>query len=188
MDTPDIWVEELGPSTRLFYRSKSRFIQKVIYVLTPFLLVGLVALLDVALQTGNAIETITICAIAAWLLWLVYRFHEREYVFAMTFEPGVLKVNGRRFDMQGIMNHGRSEMGGDVVIAGAPLPRNFIVGPHLFIAVEGRQIPITPPMKSEQVTRLHRHFDALLNTYQFGAPSDPADSPGRRKIDSRSKM
>ena len=122
-------------------------------------------------QTGNATETIAICAISIWFGWLVYRFHQREYVYEMTFEPGVLRANDRRFKLQDITSHGRSEMGGDVVVAGASLPQNFIVGPHLFISVDGRQLPITPPMKSDRAARLHRDFEALYDRYK-AMPAD----------------
>ncbi|NNU80530.1 hypothetical protein HMH01_08760 [Halovulum dunhuangense] len=171
MDPTDIWIEPQGRTTRLCYTCESRFSRLMVYVLAPFLALGLLALVAATIHSSGAVAGVAVLMLALAVLWLVQRFHARRDVHAITFEPAVLVVGDRSIDKRKITGHGRSGLGGDVVVPADGLPRNFTPGPHLFVETDGRQLPITPAMRSDQAIRLHRQFEALYDTWK-AAPAE----------------
>jgi hypothetical protein len=91
----------------------------------------------------------------------------RPRPFRISFTRDFLQVGPKRYAYSDIQSFGVASYGGDVVdTVSIGVPRNVTIGPHIYIEVGGRRLPITVGLKGAQVGEALRVFAQLLDKYR----------------------
>lgn len=164
---PDIVVEERDDGATLTIVAHNPVVSWIVTTVGALATLWPLGLAAYGLSISDPVAVILMAGLAASLIWLTWRIGWRPRPFAMTFSRDVLEVGPQRFAYSDIRSYGLSGYGGDVVdTVSIGVPRNITIGPHLFIEVGGRHVPVTVALKPAQAKAALAAFARLLEKYR----------------------
>ena len=164
---PDIVVEDRDDGATLTLQARNPVVSWIATTVGAFLTVWPLGLAAYGLRIADPATVLIPAGLAAVLIWLTWRVGWRQRRFAMTFSRDGLEVGPHRFAYRDIRSYGVSGYGGDVVdTVSIGVPRNITIGPHLYVEVGGRHVPVTVGLKPAQAQAALRAFADLLERHR----------------------
>lgn len=116
---------------------------------------------------SNYGTVLVMTGLTATVFWLIWRIGWRPRPFHISFAQGFLQVGPHRYAYSDIQSFGVARYGGDVVdTVSIGVPRNVTIGPHIYIEVGNRHLPITVGLKDAHAEEAFRVFAHLLGKYR----------------------
>lgn len=148
----------------LTIRARNSLVVWIVLLAGGFVSLGPLALLAYGLKMGKWGTALAAAALLGAVCWLTWRIGWRPRAFRIAFLPDALQVGQQRFAYADIQSYGVSAYGGDAYDpASMPIPRNYTLGPHLYIETGGRHVPITVGLKDQQAQDACRLFGELID-------------------------
>lgn len=139
------------------------------FIMAPAWLVtfGLAVLALVGVFKHGTLEISLLLAIAAGLVfWFASKIAFRPKSLHIVFDDTGIGVGATRYGYGDITSFGISAFGGAADSPfNMPVPRNVTQGPHLYIEVGGRHIPITVGLRDAQARDAFDAFETLYRRY-----------------------
>jgi hypothetical protein len=115
---------------------------------------------------SNYETVLVMTGMTATVFWLTWRIGWRSRPFNILFSRGFMQVGSQRYAYSEIQSFGVARYGGDVVDAvSMGVPRNVTIGPHIYIEVGNRFVPVTVGLNKPQAEEALRAFSHLLGKY-----------------------
>lgn len=163
----DIVLEERDDGATLTLFARNPLVSWIVLTSGAFVSLGPITLLAYGISVGNYGTVLVMSGLSAAVFWLTWRMAWRRRPFQISFSQGFLQVGSQSHAYSDIRSYGLGGYGGDVVDpVSIGVPRNVTVGPHIYIEVGERRLPITVALKPSQAKEALRLFSHLLEEYR----------------------
>lgn len=165
-ERPSVSVEQNCDHTTLKIFARNSF---TAWLIAPFGALAVFGALVLALQAtrlGDFVSMLGMLGTAGAALWVTWWFSFRTREFKIIFSPAHLVVGKKSFAYSDIKAFGVAESGGDSFDpVSMAVPRNITFGPHIFIDLHNRRLPITIGLSADQAKEALDRFSELFETY-----------------------
>lgn len=163
----DIVVEEHDEGATLTLFARNPVVSWIALTGWAFLSVMPIALVAYGISASNYGMVFVMSCMTAAVLWLTWRIGWRARPFQLSFSSSFLQAGPHRYAYSDIQSFGLSRYGGDVLVTvSIGVPRNITIGPHVYIEVGERNLPITVGLKDAQAKEVLRLFGHLFDQYR----------------------
>lgn len=160
-------VEEQDDGATLTVFARNPLVSWIVLTFGAFLSLWPMALVAYGFSVSNYETVLAMTALTVAVLWLAWRIGWRPRRFQIAFSRAFLQIAQQRFAYSDIKSFGLSRYGGDIVdTVSIGVPRNVTIGPHIYIEIGKRHLPITVALNDAQAKEALRLFGHLIDKYR----------------------
>jgi len=160
-------VEERADGATLTLFARNPVLSWIVLTVGAFLSLWPMTLVVYGFSISNYGTVLVMTGLTATVFWLTWRIGWRPRLFHIWFARDFLQVVPKRYAYSDIQSFGVDRYGGDVVdTVSIGVPRNVTIGPHIYIEVGDKRLPITVGLKDAQAREALRIFAHLLDKYR----------------------
>lgn len=163
----DVIVEMRNGGATLTLFARNTLVSCIILLAGAFISLGPLTILAYGLSVPNYGTALVMAALVSGIYWLTFRIGWKPKPFEIAFSRHFLEVGQQRFDYADIRSYGLAGNGGGAFDpATMPVPRNYTIGPHIYIELGPERLPITVGLKGAQAKEALRLFGQLFDAYR----------------------
>ncbi|MCU4651240.1 hypothetical protein N8I71_00230 [Roseibacterium sp. SDUM158016] len=163
-----IHLEERDGQVTLTVYARNRLVSWIVSLLAVFPAMGALFLAVNGLRVSDYLTVLVMVSVTLGILWLAWRIGWRRRAFRIVFKPDHLEAGPHRIAYSDIQSCGISRDGGDPYDpASMGIPRNYTAGPHVFVQVGERRMPVTVGLRDDQARSALGAVEHYLD--RFGA-------------------
>ena len=170
-----IFVEEGEETATLTVYARNRLVSWIVGLLGAFPTLGALLLAANGVRVSDYLTAFVMAGVALAIIWLTWRLGWRKRPFQIVFKRDQLEAGGRCIAYSDIVSVGIGGYGGDAFDpASMSIPRNYSVGPHVYVQLGERRMPVVIGLDQEQARPALDAFRHCLKMYRAdGAPRTP---------------